>query len=854
MRRPADFARAALVLALAPALASCPEPRPYGGPIPVDTAGVAARFASLCRVRPGGAAAGLCPESAPPARARRLAGGDGLRGGYAIGRAGDVLVENDEIAFVVDQLGQGIGFEISGGVLVDVADANARVDELGALFPRTGEFPRQPANSELAFGVDVEGVASVVVRGRDLDDAHVVVSTTYSLRPGERLVRIVTTMTNEGDAPAPGLALGDAIQWGGLVKLAPGKPEGFSGPARGAWVGGRGRASSLALVPIAGDISSTSGGGWTDITPAELAPLAPRETRRFERAIAVGRRADDAALVAEARALAGAPLGALALSLESSPGGAPHLGAVSLVARERASGASFRVALAAGSPSALVELAPGTWDVAEARGPLSSRSTNCVVAPGAAAPCAVTIAEPATLHVRLRDASRPDAKMPGKLTLLAPAGEPPVDFGPPGASGPARNVVTIGAEGEASVELAPGTLRLVASRGPEWSIDDRTLALEPGARLDLDVTLARVVDTDGYVGCDFHQHSAISIDSAVTDAERVVSNLAEGLGCAVASEHDVVHSVGDARDVASVPFHSIPGVEISTDTSKTPFGHLNVFPLEPAPDAGLHAGAPRSRDRLVADVLAEVHARSPLPVVQVNHPRSGKTGYFDLYGFDAATGRATKQGWDDGFDAVEVWSGRFVASRARVIADWTALLLAGHPVAPTANTDTHGVVGREAGYPRTYVAVDDASAWTDADVARGVRRRDVVLTNGPFVRLRAGDARPGGLVAARGGRVRLDAHVERAPWVDATAVDFVVNGAVAASAPLGGAKRSARGAIVDDVSRVVAVHGDAFVYAVVRGERPLEPVLAGEAESIRPWAMTGPIWVDGDGDGRSLGR
>jgi hypothetical protein len=34
----------------------------------------------------------------------------------------------------------------------------------------------------------------------------------------------------------------------------------------------------------------------------------------------------------------------------------------------------------------------------------------------------------------------------------------------------------------------------------------------------------------------------------------------------------------------------------------------------------------------------------------------------------------------------------------------------------------------------------------------------------------------------------------------------------------------------------------------------MTPVLAGEAKEISPFAMTGAIWVDADGDGKSLGR
>src|SRR6185436_6684 len=89
------------------------------------------------------------------------------------------------------------------------------------------------------------------------------------------------------------------------------------------------------------------------------------------------------------------------------------------------------------------------------------------------------------------------------------------------------------------------------------------------------------------------------------------------------------------------------------------------------------------------------------------------------------------------------------------------------------DTDTHGVVGQEAGYPRTYVRVDDdgnLSAWDDkrgADLVRGVReRREVVLTNGPFLRVSANGAPIGGIARPdASGKVDLKIHVEHAPWL-----------------------------------------------------------------------------------------
>jgi hypothetical protein len=52
---------------------------------------------------------------------------------------------------------------------------------------------------------------------------------------------------------------------------------------------------------------------------------------------------------------------------------------------------------------------------------------------------------------------------------------------------------------------------------------------------------------------------------------------------------------------------------------------------------------------------------------------------------------------------------------------------------------------------------------------------------------------------------------------------------------------------------------DAFV-VIATGTRPLSPVIPADARdvdavrAVRPWAMTGAIWVDADGDGQALSR
>jgi hypothetical protein len=57
----------------------------------------------------------------------------------------------------------------------------------------------------------------------------------------------------------------------------------------------------------------------------------------------------------------------------------------------------------------------------------------------------------------------------------------------------------------------------------------------------------------------------------------------------------------------------------------------------------------------------------------------------------------------------------------------------------------------------------------------------------------------------------------------------------------------------DAVHRFTTKEDDVLV-VVVNGSSPMKPVLSGDADETRPSAVTGPIWIDADGDGKSLGR
>ncbi len=861
--------RKLLLLAALSALAACPPREDVTPQIQVHP-GAAQRIA-LFPSRSGRDAG----PAATPARVHPLAKGDELGGPNAVGRAGDIVLENGEVVFVIDQLGSSSGFAESGGNVVDAADARTKKDELGMIFTYFGVFPRQGVYTRLTSGTSSDGAAWVEAKGRELYEPDLEVVTRYMLRPGDRALLLETTLTNRGETTVDKLGLGDAIQWGGAEKMAPGKPVGFKGPSTGPYVGGVGRHVSYAITSTEGEIVAISGGSWTDTEQKKDVALRSGQSVQYARVFVVGERADSSSLVGELIRASAGQLGRVEVQLTEgeraidafpgarvglfAPGGGEVLGIVSAKEGSVVGG----------------DVPPGTYEVAYASGggrAMDGKAVTVAVEAGKTTRATIKVTRPGRLvlfcaELRIGDDGRQNrTRSACKVTIQGEGGTKTPDFGPAHASGPAKNQITT-SDGAIDVPLAVGTYKVTVSRGPEYDTRSVIATVRPGetwtpASPDA-VLLSRVVDTTGYLSTDFHQHTMLGADSPVALRDRVTGNAAEGLEIAVSSEHNsVVDLSGLVRELhLERDLVQIAGDEITTDSSKKPWGHANVFPL-PFDASQPRGGAPQTRDKSAREVFADVRARglTPAPVFQVNHPRTGITGYFDQLGFDPKTGVGTDPGYDPDFDALEVWNGRNVEAREKVLADYFALLRTKHPVTATADTDTHGIVGQEAGYPRTYVRVHDDShldAWSASrttDLVRGVReRRDVVLTNGPFLRVVVNGAPIGGV--ARGREIEVKVHVESAPWirVERFRVVSVRTGANVAEAPLA-PKTAASGALSADAAPRVRVDADDALIVIAQGTVPMTPVLNGETREITPFAMTGAIWIDADGDGQSLGR
>ncbi len=433
--------------------------------------------------------------------------------------------------------------------------------------------------------------------------------------------------------------------------------------------------------------------------------------------------------------------------------------------------------------------------------------------------------------------------------------------------------------------VAPGRYRLTATRGLEYDIARVEIDVpEPGAEVRVPAfDIERRIALDGVVSADFHVHAEASDDSGMSNEARLASFVAENVEVMVASDHDVIGDYEAAFDALGVRdrIRVVQGVEVTSsapsDAAPYTIGHHNAWPI--AHEKAAHRrGAPPSQDLTVADLYSLLRTDYGARVVQMNHALTGEPGVDDgAYWTHLGT---AGEGFDPGrplteepnrlllrrgadaetraidFDAIEVMNGSDWPLYLALRKAWYALARQGFRRTATGNSDTHGP-GETAGYPRNFVAAGEAADPESFDAA--IRAGQLFATTGPLLaRFRANGAVAGDTVAAPGGEVNVEIEVLAAPWIPVDEVRLLLNGEVVRSfrdlPPPGDVlrfERQVRLKLASDgfltLEAGVALDVDRERWIAERGGVYASVVAPG----FLPQALSNPIWIDVDGDGRS---
>jgi hypothetical protein len=428
--------------------------------------------------------------------------------------------------------------------------------------------------------------------------------------------------------------------------------------------------------------------------------------------------------------------------------------------------------------------------------------------------------------------------IPARLVVRGIAPTPDPDWGEDPHEGAALEAIATLTDGDAPIP--PGRYQATISRGFEYTATTQPFTVEEGRTASITATLDRVVDTRGWISADLHVHAVPSPDAPTLLDDRVRSLVASGVEVAAATDHNAVtdygptiHALGQEHWLAS-----IVGDEVTTRGVE--LGHFNVFPLTFG-DAPLPFANTTPRDIFAAARAAGPQGRDK--VVQVNHPRMGSIGYFELLRMDPTDfdgWRRRSPLFDPSFDALEVFNGDDYGDIGRVetcMRDWYAMLDAGLRVTATGNSDSHKMTYHEPGVPRNFVRIADDSpeAFDERAFIDAVRHGRVTVSSGPFVRIGAGGAEIGDEIAP-GDDVAVHVHVEAPPWVDVSTVELVRRGEVVATWH---SKSGTSVVRVDETAHVPLRSGD-WIIAIARGNKPMTWL---HRYGALPFAFTNPIWV-----------
>ncbi|MBI2061243.1 MAG: carboxypeptidase regulatory-like domain-containing protein [Nitrospirae bacterium] len=913
------------------------------------------------------------PTEGTGAGAKKITSESDLIGGEAAqGRVGDTLLQNDKIRVIIQQPDRNIGPGPFGGNIIDGdivrSDGKGQdvIGEISVFFnlgrtvdAKTVEVVRDGSKGgaavvaatgpdEVLDYLNIRSVVSSYLPGlgdslpvNPDEDMPLTITNYYILKPGDSAVRFVTAIHNEGSTDQILLA-GDLLDSGGTVEFF--NPSstlaGFGYktaiPEKMNFLGFRGKQSSYAYAPplkdgkenaaylaisgVAGTVIGTVNVIQTLLSPPPLrastegALVVPAGgTASYERWVAVG----TGSLSTVTDALYSArqiPTGQVEGTVADSSGSA--LAGVRVSAINNL-GAAVTQFLSDASGKFSGTLPAGTYSLsAQVPGRLVTQKGSVTVSPGAVTAGKVVLSKLTQVSVNI--ASPGGTALPGKVSFLC------ADTCPEEKSSQLRDISYdsvgdpifqqdfIDNSGKATVAVAPGTYKVVVSRGITYSLwpnDFRwngdvsksggyDLTLAEGETKSVAATLAKVVDTSEYLSGDFHVHAINSPDSPVPNLERVITFLGEGVDVLVSSDHDYVTDF--APTVKDLNAGSYLATIVGNELTTFDYGHFNGFPVQVkagsinggAFDWGGGTGPSAHPGAIFEQFLAEPGEQ----VVQVNHPdwgyfkyilldvKSGATAEkpskFRMADPEGSTSADTKL-LSEKFNAIELYNG-FDAKRFNVCANWwLGLINRGVVTTGTAVSDTHQWRATQSGFPRSYIRVgagkDKISPFDEAAFVAATNAHRLFGTNGPFVRLHAANAKgekvETGDTLASGGSgqtITFTVEVQTPAWFKVNKVDLISN--VTDTIPAAGKTNdqspkplATQEVKLTDADLQAGAEGGAdykrYVATVTFTDAPQKDsyyvaLVSGEGnlypvvtDSVAPFAFTNPVFVDVNGGG-----
>jgi hypothetical protein len=546
-----------------------------------------------------------------------------------------------------------------------------------------------------------EGVIQTV---RDWEKVELV--TTFSLKKGEDVIAMVTTMTNKGDQPYPDTISGYVL-WtnGGYLFSTPGLAE-KKGSAEGAladwavaydqdWTVGLHGPYMTEYAYFARDLNTK----WT---------VKPGESRTFEGWVQIGPNGDVSSALALEMKRKKMTGGAVSGQVAAVGGGKVES---PMVVAEK-NGKTYTWCLAPGGAYKL-SLPAGKYTIyAIGKGFAPSAKAEVEIKDGAAV-----------------EKSFKDLAAPGKVTFKVKeeGSNQPIDARIVVEEGYAPVVSFLGKKtfftdlekiGGTTVEIAPGKYVFKVQSGENFIAKAQKVeaVVKSNEAATVQAALATEVNLKekGWYTADLHHHSNL-LDGATPPEYVVRSELAGRLDFLFISDHDTAQNHGELAKLAGLrkmPF--IHGIEVSPS-----YAHFNIYPTQLGQNMSLDVGA--STVRQLFDESRKLGAK----VIAVNH---GFNAYGYYYSLDSDN---VPGGFQPDYDLVEINSAVPVKEQDKAVKKAYELWNQGYRYYLTAGTDTHDVWADQSGKIRVIAHLDGGP--TVDGLITALRTGHTYVSYGPLI-------------------------------------------------------------------------------------------------------------------------
>jgi hypothetical protein len=771
------------------------------------------------------------------------------KGKEADGIIGDFILRNDKIDAVIsgnlpNRRANMSTFYGAGGVtpgcLYDLTPRGANNDQITIYSPGMQQGPVSWVRIA-KDGSDGEAVIETATTGANnggLSKRH-----EYRLRDGWQGVLVTTTFRNESDGP---VKTPTTDRWTNFKRS--GTALGFD------W------ADAIDPADKAGyAVADIEGEQFTKVVSVEL---KPGQEAKFSRFIAVGSSSLEAVGIAAAQR---GQVGRVQGTVRDANGAGLTTGEITA----RAEGGAGRV-VGVGYPGTdgaySFALPPGDWELTyddQGRAPIKKQVS---VAAGTQVTADVAMAVASSIDFSIRDEA--GRSTPCKVQFHATGDTTWPYLGPENR---AHGCVDQwhSEKGDFRVQIAPGTYRVVVTRGIEYSHLEQQVKVEAGSATRITGTLKRLVDTRGWVSADYHNHSTPSGDNTCGTDDRLINLAAEHIEFAPTTEHNRLYDWRPHIESLGLGdyLQTVPGMELTGAGT-----HFNSFPFKPEPFTQDNGAPVWNKDpRITGITLRDWQGSEPDRWVQINHPDMVENFIDRNADGQADGGFLGLASLIDGIETQNYSASEILGERPfRIGRDklgketlvylrefiWLQMLNRGHRYAAVAVCDAHSVYGNGVGGWRMFMpsSTDEPAKIDWRENSRHAKAGRSILTTGPYLSVTTdrGDG-PGESVRAAGG-VKLNVRVQCTEWIDIDRVQVLVNGRPRADLNFtrkSHPKMFADGVVKFEQTLDVPLSEDAHLIVVATGENfTLAKGYGTSAQAkIKPIAYNNPIFVDVDGGG-----